>query len=154
MSELESKFNAATDFLGVVSLGGVVVSGILLFTPVRAIGYIGIGGGLGTFAASVVTCKKHLRVAEQYISQTHTDYEAKLAGKENEITSLTDTIIDLNTRVKALTQDLKQLPLLSQKVESLTNQIASKDNIVEKVTEELDRCIELYQLGLTLAQMR
>jgi hypothetical protein len=60
MSDLESKFNSATDFLGVASLGGVVLSGILLFTPVRAMGYIGIGGGLGTFVASVVTSKKHL----------------------------------------------------------------------------------------------
>ena len=37
---LESKINASTDFLGVLSLGSVVLSGILLFTPVKAIGYI------------------------------------------------------------------------------------------------------------------
>jgi hypothetical protein len=62
MSDIESRFNSATDFLGVASLGGVILSGILLFTPARAMGYIGIGGGLGTFAASVVSRKKHLRV--------------------------------------------------------------------------------------------
>jgi hypothetical protein len=58
MSDIESRFNSATDFLGVASLGGVILSGILLFTPARAMGYIGIGGGLGTFAASVVSRKK------------------------------------------------------------------------------------------------
>jgi hypothetical protein len=148
MSNLESKFNAVTDFIGVASLGGVVLSGILLFTPVKAMGYIGLGGGLGTFAASIVTRKKHLKVAEKCLNQLVDGYEVELRGKDGEILSLADTINTLNTKVSALTQDLNQLPQLSQHIESLTQQIASKDNLIEKVTDELDRCLEIARVAV------
>jgi hypothetical protein len=65
--DLEGKLNNSTDFLGVLSVGGVVLSGILLFTPIKAVGYIGVGSSFGAFAASVVTRNKHLQIAKQHI---------------------------------------------------------------------------------------
>lgn len=152
MSDLESKFNSATDFLGVASLGGVVLSSILLFTPVKAMGYIGIGSGLGMFATSIVTRKKHLQVAEQYVSQMYRDYEAELADKESEIVSLTGSNNDLRiklkqTQTKGETQGTVLLKL-QEKVEQLTVQNQSKDNIVEKVTGELDNLITLARTAV------
>jgi hypothetical protein len=146
MSDLESKFNSATDFLGVASLGGVILSGILLFTPVKAMGYIGIGGGLGTFAASVVTRKKHLKVAEQYFSQMHKDYDGDLTDKESQIYQLTDNIQELKGTVKSLQNETARFPELAEKIEFFTVQNQSKDYIIEKVTGELDKCIELARV--------
>jgi cell division septum initiation protein DivIVA len=148
MSNLESKFNSATDFLGVASLGGVILSGILLFTPVKAMGYIGIGGGLGTFAASVVSRKKHLRVAEQYVSQMYKDYDGELTDKESQIYQLTDTVQDLKGTIHNLQNETARFQELAEKIESLTRQNESKDNIIEQVTNELERLISLARTAV------
>lgn len=148
MSELESKFNAATDFLGVVSLGGVVLSGILLFTPVRAMGYIGIGGGLGTFTASVITRKKHLQVAKGWLNKLVDGYEVELGDRDGKILSLNGTVSDLEKTINTLQNETARFPKLAEKIESLTRQNESKENIIEKVTDELDRCIELARTAV------
>ena len=117
MSVLESRFNSATDFLGVASLGGVILSGILLFTPVKAMGYIGIGGGLGTFAASVVTRKKHLLVAEHYVSQIYKDYEGELIDKERQIYQFADTVQELKGTIQSLQNETARFQELAEKIE-------------------------------------
>lgn len=148
MSNLEAKFNSATDFLGVASLGGVILSGILLFTPVKAMGYIGIGSGLGTFAASVVTRKKHLQVTEHYVSQMYKDYEGELTDKDSQIYQLTDTVQDLKGTIQSLQNETARFPKLAEKIESLTRQNESKDNIIEQVTNELERLISLARTAV------
>ncbi|HEY9615111.1 hypothetical protein [Allocoleopsis sp.] len=143
MSDLESKFNSATDFLGVASLGSVILSGILLFTPVKAVGYIGIGSGLGAFTASVVSRKKHLRVAEQYTRQLSKHYDGQLTDKESQIYLLTGTVQELKGTVQTFQNETARFPKLAEKIESLTRQNESKDNIIEQVTNELERLISL-----------
>jgi chromosome segregation ATPase len=148
MSDLEAKFNSATDFLGVASLGGVVLSGILLFTPARAMGYIGIGSGLGAFTASVVTRKKHVRVAEQYTLQLSKHYDCELTDKEHQIYQLTDTVQDLKGTIQSLQNETARFPKLAEKIESLNAQNQSKDNIIEQVTNELERLIILARTAV------
>src|SRR5919199_2407050 len=148
MSDLESKFNSATDFLGVASLGSVILSGILLFTPVKAMGYIGIGGGLGTFAASVVTRKKHLGVAKKCLNQLVNGYEVELRDKEGEILSLNGTISNLQATIQDLQNETARFQELAEKIEFLTRQNESKDNIIEQVTGELDRLIQLARTAV------
>jgi cell division septum initiation protein DivIVA len=111
-------------------------------------GYIGIGGGLGTFAASVVTRKKHLRVAEQYVSQMHKDYDGELTDKESQIYQLTDTVQDLKGTIQSLQNETARFPKLAEKIELLTAQNQSKDNIIEQVTGELDRLIQLARTAV------
>ncbi len=152
MSDLESKFNSATDFLGVLSLGGVVLSGILLITPVKAMGYIGIGSGLGAFTASVVTRKKHLQLAEEHVSQMYSDYEARLHGKEQEIVDLTGLTNDLrvNLRQREVTGETwkTELSKLQEQVEQMTVQNQSKQQNIEKVTAELQSQIEVARTAV------
>jgi predicted RNA-binding Zn-ribbon protein involved in translation (DUF1610 family)/ElaB/YqjD/DUF883 family membrane-anchored ribosome-binding protein len=148
MSDLESKFNSATDFLGVASLGGVVLSGILLFTPMRAMGYIGIGGGLGTFAASVVTRKKHLGVAKKCLNQLVDGYEVELRDRDGKILSLNGTVNDLQRTTQTLQNETARFPKLAEKIEFLTRQNESKDNIIEQVTNELERLISLARTAV------
>lgn len=148
MSNLEAKFNSATDFLGVASLGGVILSGILLFTPVKAMGYIGIGGGLGTFAASVVTRKKHLKIADQYVSQMYKDYDGELTDKESQIYQLTDTVQDLKGTIQSLQNETARFPKLAEKIEFLTHQNELKTQQIEQVTGELDRLIQLARTAV------
>ena len=148
MSDLESKFNSATDFLGVASLGGVVLSGILLFTPVRVMGYIGIGGGLGTFAASVVTRKKHLGVAKKCLNQLVDGYEVELRDRDGEIFTLNGTVSDLKRTIQDLQNETARFPKLAEKIELLTRQNESKDNIIEQVTNELERLISLARTAV------
>ena len=152
MSNLESKFNSATDFLGVVSLGSVVLSGILLFTPVKAIGYIGVGSGLGAFAASIISRKKHLKIAESEISslveiQTSekTIHTQLLLKKDNEITAFKTNFSNGFKRIEELTEESSKL---QNQVVSLTAQNQSKDNIIEKVTGELDRQITIARTAI------
>ena len=148
MSKLEAKFNSATDFLGVASLGSVILSGILLFTPVRAMGYIGIGSGLGAFAASVVTRKKHLGVAKKCLNQVVDGYEVELKDRDGEILSLNGTVSDLQRTIHSLQNETARFPKLAEKIEFLTRQNESKDNIIEQVTEELDRLIQLARTAV------
>jgi predicted RNA-binding Zn-ribbon protein involved in translation (DUF1610 family) len=148
MSDLESKFNSATDFLGVASLGSVILSGILLFTPVKAMGYIGIGSGLGTFAASVVTRKKHLGVAKKCLNQLVDGYEVELRDKDGEILSLNGTISNLQATIQDLQNETTRFPKLAEKIEFLTRQNESKDNIIEQVTNELERLISLARTAV------
>jgi hypothetical protein len=152
MSDLESQLNSATDFLGVASLGGVVLSGILLFTPVKAMGYIGVGSGLGAFTASVVTRKKHFLVAEQYTRQLSKHYGGELTKKEGEILSLFGTVDDLRVKLrqfetKGKTQGI-ELTKLQEKVSTLTVQNQSLAQISELVTAELDRLITLARTAV------
>ena len=148
MSGLESKFNSSTDFLGVVSLGGVILSGILLFTPVKSMGYIGIGSGIGAFTASVVSRKKHVRVAEQYTRELSKHYDGELTDKESQIYQLTDTAQDLRVTIQSLQNETARFPKLAEKIEFLTRQNESKDNIIEQVTGELDRLIQLARMAV------
>jgi hypothetical protein len=154
MSELESKLNSSTDFVGVVSLGSVLLSGMLLFTPVRAVGYIGMGSGIGAFAASVVTRKKHLEVAKKQIESLTNHHQCELdlinqllLKKDNELDSLKQDNTKRFNVIEALKQELnqstQQATQLQNQVDSLTAQNQSKNNIIEKLNGELDRLITL-----------
>lgn len=158
MLKLETQFNSATDFLLVASVGGVIVSGILLLTPARAmgytraIGYIGVGSALGAFTASVVTRKKHIQVAGDYFSQITSNYERALFEKEDSITLLTGSTKDLEAKLrqfktKGETQET-ELTKLQEKVSALTLQNQSKDNTLEKITSELDGLIILARTAV------
>jgi predicted RNA-binding Zn-ribbon protein involved in translation (DUF1610 family) len=118
-----------------------------------------MGSGLGAFTASVVGRKKHLQVAKQEIAALakHHRYEMGLqdellAKKDDEIVALrADTsnrfrkIEDLNQQ---LSQSTEQVTKLQSQVEGLTLQIQSKDNIIEQVTDELDRLISLARTAV------
>ena len=148
MRKIESELNRSGDFLDVLNLGGVILSGLLLFTPVRAVGYIGLGSGVGAFATSVVTRKKHLQVANQCIEVLTREHTAQLLNKEDEIVSLTSKNTELVSQIKNLQNDAKQLPLLTERIEFLTEQNQSKDNIIEKVTAELERLTGLARTAV------
>lgn len=157
--ELEGKFNSATDYLGVLSLGGVVLSGILLFTPVKAMGYIGVGGSLGAFGASIITRKKHLKVADREIEKlvkhhkTEVDlHNELLLVKDTEIATLKADFSKGFSRIEELNQQLnqstEQATKLQSQIDVLAAQNQSKDNIIEKVTGELDRLIGLARTAV------
>lgn len=148
MSDLESKFNSATDFLGIVSLGGVVLSGLLLFTPVKAVGYIGVGGGLGVFAAATATGKKHLKISKQHLDVILTQHKDEVLKKDGEIYSLKGTINALTAENQGYQQSVARFPELASRIENLNSQVQSKDQIIEKVTDELDRLITLARTAV------
>jgi hypothetical protein len=157
--DLEGKLNNSTGFLDVLSVGGVLLSGILLFTPVKTVGYIGVGGSLGAFGASVVTRKKHLQVAKQQIDALtkHHRYEMDLPSellikKDNEIAILRADASKRFRKIEALNQELSQstqeTTKLQNKIDSLTVQNQSQKQLIERVTGELDRLIELARTAV------
>jgi predicted RNA-binding Zn-ribbon protein involved in translation (DUF1610 family) len=148
MKKIESELNRSGDFLDVLSLGGVILSGILLFTPVRAVGYIGIGSGMGAFAASVVTRKKHLQVANRCIDALNIEHKASLLNKEDEIAILTSKNAELGDQIKNAQADIDRLPRLAERIEFLAHQNQLKTQQVEQVTEELDRLISLARTAV------
>jgi hypothetical protein len=152
MSRLQSEFNSATDFLGVLSVGSVVLSSILLVTPVKAVGYIGIGSGLGAFTASVVARRKHLQVAEGYLNQATNDYAAQLLAKEEEIVTLSGTVSSLKSSLNQAETHVYQQGLevfkLQNQAEQLAVQNQSHLQLVEQVTGELDRLIILARTAV------
>jgi hypothetical protein len=106
---LENKFNSATDFIGVLSLGGVLVSGLLLLTPVQGVGYIGIGSGLGAFTASVVSKKKHLQIANEQIDAIATQHNSEVSAHEDEILAQIRAVSNLKATVNSLRSNVKSL---------------------------------------------
>lgn len=154
MSELESKLNSSTDFVGVVSLGSVLLSGMLLFTPVRAVGYIGIGSGIGAFTASVITRKKHLIVADEYARQLSKYYDGELTLKEDQlvihaatIEGLKGTILDLQGTINGFESSEKvhviEVSKYNKQIEQLAHQNQAHKQLVEQITGELDSVIDL-----------
>ncbi len=148
MSDLESRFNTATDFLGVASLGGVVLSGILLFTPVKAMGYIGVGSGLGAFTASVVTRKKHSQVAKKYLNQLVDGYELELKNRDGEILNLNSAVAELKGTVQNFQGEVAKFPQLAEKIKGLTSHNELISQQIEQVTGELDRLITLARTAV------
>jgi hypothetical protein len=152
MSRLQSDFNGATDFLGVLSLGSVVLSSILLVTPVKAVGYIGIGGGLGTFTVSVITRKKSLKVAEEYFSQLSADHQAELTVQKEKVVSLGEALAESNKKFSLSEASNKErastISGLENQVESLVVQNQSQQQLVENITGELDRLIAVARTAI------
>ncbi len=157
--DLEGKFNGSTDFLGVLSLGGVILSSVLLFTPAKAMGYIGVGSGLGSFAASVVARKKHLETAKSHIDSlvNHQRKELNLQNdlllvKDNEIAVLRGSISKGFTQIETLKQSLQQSTeqgtKLQNQIDCLTVQNQSQKQLIEQVTGELDRLIDLARTAV------
>jgi hypothetical protein len=152
MSRLQSEFNSATDFLGVLSIGSVALSSILLVTPVKAVGYIGIGSGLGVFTASVITRKKSLKVAEEYFSQLSADHQAELAARKEQVVSLGEALAESNKRLSLSEASNKErastISWLESQAKSLTVQNQSQKQLVEDITGELDRLIVLARTAV------
>jgi hypothetical protein len=157
--DLEGKLNNSTGFLDVLSVGGVLLSGILLFTPIKAVGYIGVGSSFGAFAASVVSRKRHLQVVREQIDAVtkHHSHEMDLQNellikKDNEIASLR---ADCNKRFRKIEELNQQLSQSTQKstelqdlIDSMTVQNQSQKELVERVTGELDRLIEVARTAI------
>jgi hypothetical protein len=156
---LESKFNGSTDFIGVISLGGVLVSGLLLFTPVQGVGYIGVGSGLGAFTASVVTRKKHLQITQQHINGITNQHRVELSAKEEEILVQTAAVNNLKAIVNSLRSDFKKLESgkeaqalelsnVQLHAEALASQNQQLRQHIERVTGELDGLIDLTRTAV------
>ncbi len=58
-------------------------------------GYIGIGSGLGAFAASVVTRRKHLQVAENHLDELTKQHRAEVDLQNELLISRDDKILAL-----------------------------------------------------------
>ncbi len=156
---LENKFNSATDFIGVLSLGGVLVSGLLLLTPVQGVGYIGIGGGLGAFSASVVTRKKHLQIVNEQINAIATQHNSEVSAHEDEILAQITAVSNLKATVNSLRSNVKsleereeahtlELSRVQNHTEALTSQNQQLRQHIERVTGELDRLIDLARTAV------
>jgi hypothetical protein len=156
---LENKFNSATDFIGVLSLGGVLVSGLLLLTPVQGVGYIGIGSGLGAFSASVVSKKKHLQIANEQIDAIATQHNSEVSAHEDEILAQITAVSNLKATVNSLRSNVKsleereeaqtlELSRVQNQAEALTSQNQQLRQHIERVTGELDRLIDLARTAV------
>ncbi|HEY9635207.1 MAG TPA: hypothetical protein V6D14_17530 [Coleofasciculaceae cyanobacterium] len=157
--DLEAKLNNSTDFFGVLSLGSVVLSGILLFSPARAVGYIGIGSGLGAFTASIVTRRKHLQVARQHVDDLTSHHRIEvslqndlLVSKDNEIHTLRADNGKRFKKIEALSQELNQsgnqLAQLQNQIDGLMAQRQSQQQLLERVTGELDRLLDTARVAV------
>jgi chromosome segregation ATPase len=157
--DLEAKLNNSTDFFGVLSLGSVVLSGILLFSPARAVGYIGIGSGLGAFTASIVTRKKHLQVARQHVDDLTSHHRIEvdlqnelLVSRDEKISALKADNTKRFKRIEDLNQELSQAvnqsTQLQNQVDGLMAQRQSQQQLIEQVTGELDRLLDMARVAV------
>jgi hypothetical protein len=159
MSSLESKFNAATDFIGVAAVGGCLISGFLLLTPIKGVGYIGIGSGLGAFTASVVTKKKHLKIVDQHIDTLTTQHRSVVAAHEDEVliqtvaaTTLKASVSSLRSNVTSLEIDKEaqviELSRVQNHAAALMSQNQQLRQHIEKVTGEIDLQVGLARIAV------
>jgi len=156
---LESKFNASTDFIGVLSVGTALISAVLLITPVRGVGYIGIGSGIGAFTASVVSKNKHLQIVDQHIKGIKSLHSAELSTKESENITHTATINQLKATVNSLRSSNKnletekeahmlELSRFQTHTDTLLNQNHQLRQHIERVTGEVERLLELSRTAV------
>jgi len=156
---LQSKFNASTDFIGVLSVGGMLISSLLLLTPSKDVGCIGIGSGIGAFTASVISRKKHLQIVNDEINRINSQHRTELSVKEDEIITQTSNINNLKVTLNSLrsnvtnleshkiNQDL-EVSRIHDHVAALTNQNHQLRQHIERVTGELDRLIDLARTAV------
>ena len=123
--ELESRYNGKIDFnLGTIS--ALMISGILTLTPMRAVGFIGLGSIGGAVVASVTTRRKLLEVSSQMLSE-----QSQL------IDSKTDTYEALFVEHNTLLEKAKNLKNVGEQVLKLQSELETA--IAEKTT--LDRSV-------------
>jgi len=161
--ELEAKINSSSDFISVVGLGGMLLSGILLFTPGQAVGYIGVGSGFGAIVAAGITKRKHYQVANQYSKQLlkyadelTTEYSQKINIRDGQINTISTLVTELESdkkTQKAKLIEIKQsFDLVTEKYQSetteLTQQNEAQKQLVERVIGELDRLLELARVNV------
>ena len=147
--DLEEKINNATDFLSHLSLGGVVLSGLLLVTPVKAVGYVGIGGSLGAFASAVISKKKHIKAAQNKIeelinchrSETSVHHEL-LLSKADEIQILKAEKLKAFSEITSLQSDLKITVDLQEKITAFSQQKQLEKDRIESISQILDDSIK------------
>lgn len=154
--DLEEKFNSAID-LGVVALGGAIVSGILLLTPAKVVGYIGMGSSVGGFVASVITKKKVIpcgveivaqKVAainrlNEKLNQSSLEYQALEAKKgkvlelANQALQLQDELAQLRTEVSSKSDEIATLQSQLKKtiVDNNINLEGIKETVLEAIGE-------------------
>jgi hypothetical protein len=123
-----------------------------LVTPVKSVGYIGIGSGLGVFTASVITRKKSLKVAEEYFSQLSADHQAELTVQKEQVISLGEALAESNKKLSLSEASNKErastISWLESQAKSLTVQNQSQKQLVEDITGELDRLIVLARTAV------
>jgi hypothetical protein len=71
-----------------------------------------------------------------------------LRDRDGKILSFNGTVSDLQRTIQDLQNETARFPKLAEKIESLTRQNESKDNIIEQVTGELDRLIQLARTAV------
>lgn len=151
--ELESRINSASDFISVIGLGGMLLSGILLFTPGQAVGYIGVGGGFGAIVAAGITKKKHCQVASKhskellnYAEELTTQHKEVLTLRDGQINTLSELVYQLEdekkiqkTKLIEIKQSFDSVTEQYQtKTASLTTENSAHKALVESITNELD----------------
>jgi cell division protein FtsB len=138
--ELESKFNESID-LGVGALGGVLLSSVLIFTPAKVVGYIGIGAGMATFTASAVTKKRLVKVGGEIINNLMSDQQSDLSKKDDEITRLQADYAELNSKVAKVKELGIQALALQDENEKLQSEKTVLTQEVRELTDKLSRLI-------------
>lgn len=153
--DLEEKLTSSADFLSHLSLGGILLSGILLFTPVKAVGYIGVGGSVGSFAASVVSKKKYLRVAQTEVEELTNHHRKELSlqhdllvKKDSEIVDLRGDITKALSKVAGLNTELEQTAKLQEQITEFNRHNQIQKQQVERITQELDNQLALARTAV------
>lgn len=136
--DLESKFNNCVDF-GVSALGGVLLSSILLFTPAKAVGYLGMGASMATFFASGTTKKKLIKLSSNIIDDLSSTQKADLIKKDDEIVRLTASYTELNSKVAKVKELGIQALALQDENERLKVRETALNQEITGLTDKLSR---------------
>lgn len=132
--ELEARYNGKIDFnLGTIS--ALLISGILTLTPMRAVGFIGLGSIGGAVVASVTAKKKLLEVSSQMLSeQSHqltqlidskTDTYEALFAEHNTLIEKAKNLKNIGEQVLTLQANLEQALADKSAKEQTLNQVIS-----------------------------
>lgn len=121
--ELESRFNGKIDFnLGTIS--ALLVSGILTLTPMKAVGFIGLGSIGGAVVASVTTRKQLLEVSSRMLSEQSQQLEKKTT-EHNTLLEKVKNLKSIGEQVLRLQSELEQVLSDKSALEQTLNQAIS-----------------------------
>jgi hypothetical protein len=135
--KLEGKLNEFRGCIKFISLGVVVVGGILLLQPpLRPLAFLSIGGATAAYLTANLTRKIDLAIVQTHLDAVTSQYEEKLRQKDNEI-------IRLNVLNSELSDDLANLRcndlIVKNLVKSLQGQIYNLEKSKVIMSQEIQK---------------
>lgn len=145
--QIEEAINNAFDF-GVIAVGSGLLSGILLLTPAKSVGYIGLGASTGSFLITSVAKKKLLKSGQEVINKNNQELLKAIDEKEQ----LQRDYAVLQSKQEKVLELGNQALQLQEELESVKSQLDAKNSKLAELEQSLGKALSDNRINLGAIQ--